>query len=55
MSEKTLQEKTLSISWLERFAVAQNSMNSLEAIQKLTKDSNQLVRAAAKQTLKNLI
>lgn len=55
VSEKTLQEKTLSISWLERFAVAQNSMNSLEAIQKLTKDSNQLVRAAAKQTLKNLI
>ncbi|BAZ13362.1 hypothetical protein NIES4071_52010 [Calothrix sp. NIES-4071] len=55
VSKTTLQEKIFSISWLERFAVAQNSTSSLGTIQQLAKDSNQLVRAAAKKSLEKYI
>ncbi|RUT02048.1 hypothetical protein DSM106972_061230 [Dulcicalothrix desertica PCC 7102] len=52
ISQEILQKKSLSISWLERFAVAQNLNTSLETLKKLTHDSNQLVCAAAKHSLK---
>lgn len=55
VSQEILQEKSFSGLWLERFAVAQNSNAPLETINKLAQDSNQLVRAAAKKTLKNLV
>ncbi len=54
ISQELLQEKSLSISWLERLAVAQNSQTVREILNQLAKDSNQLVRAAAKDTLQNL-
>lgn len=52
ISQEILQEKSLSISWLERFAVAKNLNASLETLKKLTHDTNQLVCAAAKHSLK---
>ncbi len=48
ISQDLLQEKSRSISWLERFAVAQNPQTSLEILKQLAEDSNQLVRAAAR-------
>ena len=54
-SQEILQQKSLSISWLERFAVAQNLNTSVGVLKKLAQDSNQLVCAAAKQSLKALV
>jgi len=54
ISPELLQEKSLSISWLERLAVAQNSQAVREILNQLSEDSNQLVRAAAKDTLQHL-
>lgn len=54
VSQVILQEKSLSISWVERFAVAQNLNTPLETLNKLAHNSNQLVCAAAKHSLKNL-
>lgn len=48
ISQDLLQEKSRSISWLERFAVAQNPQTPLEILKQLAADSNQLVRAAAR-------
>ncbi|MGL6339227.1 MAG: hypothetical protein ACRC80_08815, partial [Waterburya sp.] len=42
-----------SLDWLERYAIAQNPNTPLDIIQKLTNDANKVVRAAAKDNLKN--
>lgn len=52
--KELLEEKSYSISWLERFAVAQNLHSSAELLQRLTEDSNQLVRAATRNSLQKL-
>ncbi|PHJ53887.1 hypothetical protein VF14_35555 [Nostoc linckia z18] len=54
ISQDLLQEKSLAISWLERLAVAQNPAATQQIIIKLAQDSNQLVRATAKDRLQNL-
>ncbi|MEH1934599.1 MAG: hypothetical protein V7L14_12940 [Nostoc sp.] len=54
ISQELLQEKSLSISWLERLAIAQNPQATQQILIQLTQDSNQLVRAAAKNRLQNL-
>ncbi|OYD90904.1 hypothetical protein CDG76_29755 [Nostoc sp. 'Peltigera membranacea cyanobiont' 210A] len=54
ISQELLQEKSLSISWLERLAVAQNPQATQQILIQLAQDSNQLVRAAAKNRLQNL-
>ncbi len=54
ISQELLQEKSLSISWLERLAVAQNPQATQQILTQLAQDSNQLVRAAAKNRLQNL-
>lgn len=54
ISQELLQEKSLSIYWLERLAVAQNSQAAQKILNHLAKDGNQLVRAAAKATLRDL-
>ncbi|MEH1943278.1 MAG: hypothetical protein V7L01_24075 [Nostoc sp.] len=51
--QELLQEKSLSISWLERLAVAQNPQATQQILTQLAQDSNQLVRAAAKDKLQN--
>ncbi|MBW4507806.1 MAG: hypothetical protein KME64_15015 [Scytonematopsis contorta HA4267-MV1] len=48
---ETLQEKSYSLYWFERFAVAENPQTSNEIINILVEDSNQLVRSAAKASL----
>ncbi|MEH2214426.1 hypothetical protein [Nostoc sp.] len=53
ISQELLQEKSLSISWLERLAVAQNPQATQQILIQLAQDSNQLVRAAAKDKLQN--
>lgn len=40
-----------SLSWLERYAIAQNPNTPLTIRQKLAKDGNRVVRAAAKASL----
>lgn len=42
-----------SISWLERYAVAENQATSLELLETLVSDGNWIVRAAANQNLSN--
>ncbi len=54
ISQELLQEKSLSISWLERLAVAQNPQATQQILIQLAQDSNQLVRPAAKDRLQNL-
>ncbi|MEH2127971.1 hypothetical protein [Nostoc sp.] len=54
ISQELLQEKSLSISWLERLAIAQNPQATQQILIQLAQDSNQLVRAAAKDRLQNL-
>lgn len=54
ISQELLQEKSLSISWLERLAIAQNPQATQQILIQLAQDSNQLVRAAAKDKLQNL-
>ncbi|MDZ8139196.1 MAG: hypothetical protein RM049_28595 [Nostoc sp. DedQUE04] len=54
ISQELLQEKSLSISWLERLAVAQNPQAIQQILTQLAQDSNQLVRAAAKDRLQDL-
>ena len=51
VSKEILESKSLSVSWRDRFAVAQNSTTPLKILNKLAIDSNQLVRAAAKDNL----
>ncbi|MEH1951883.1 MAG: hypothetical protein V7K77_33765 [Nostoc sp.] len=53
ISQELLQEKSLSISWLERLAVAQNPQATQQILIQLAQDSNQLVRAVAKDKLQN--
>ena len=48
ITQELLQQKSNSIFWMERLAVAQNPQASRNIIEKLREDSNQLVRAAAK-------
>ena len=50
---KLLRTKLSSLFWLERYAIAQNPNTPLYIIQKLTNDGNKVVRAAAKDNLKN--
>ncbi|MGV0106635.1 hypothetical protein NSTCB13_05463 [Nostoc sp. DSM 114160] len=54
ISQELLHEKSLSIYWLERLAVAQNPQADQKILNQLAKDGNQLVRAAAKATLRDL-
>jgi hypothetical protein len=42
---------SLSTSWLERYAIAQNFNTPYPIIQRLTKDGNRIVRATAKNRL----
>lgn len=51
ISPEILEEKSFSVFWLERYAVSQNPNISSKTLQKLSNDSNQLVRACAKQRL----
>lgn len=51
VSEQILKLQALSDSWLDRCAVAQNSNTPFEAMQKLSKDANSIVRAAARANL----
>ncbi|MEM7593543.1 MAG: hypothetical protein AAF383_18855 [Cyanobacteria bacterium P01_A01_bin.83] len=46
-----LQQKSSSLLWLERYAIAQNPNIPLELIQELANDANKIVRAAAKDNL----
>lgn len=46
-NQELLQEKSNSISWVERLAVAQNPQITQDIREKLAQDSNQLVKAAA--------
>lgn len=48
IDRELLAQKSSSVLWLERFAVAQNPQTSPETIERLAEDSNQLVRAAAR-------
>lgn len=46
-----LAEHSNSISWLERYAIAQNAKTPKAPLNKLAKDSNRIVRATAKESL----
>lgn len=48
VSEEMLAEKSLSIRWLDRLAVARNARTPVSVLQRLTEDANVLVRAAAR-------
>ena len=50
VSQDLLQKKSNSVFWVERLAVAQNPQIPQNIIEKLAKDCNRLVRAAAKST-----
>ena len=50
--QEILLEKSCSVSWLERFAVAQNPKTTTDILQNLAKDSNQIVMATAKEYLR---
>ncbi len=54
ITQELLQKKSISISWLERFAVAQNPRADKIILNKLAEDCNQFVRAAAKGTIISL-
>ena len=51
ISSNLLAENALSDCWWERYAIAQNPNTPLTIIQKLAKDGNRIVRAAAKTRL----
>ena len=46
-----LQEGSQSVSWIERYAVADNSATPIEIEQQLARDGNRIVRAVAKAKL----
>lgn len=46
-----LAENSNSISWLERYAIAQNPKTPLETLKQLAQDGNRIVRATAKESL----
>ena len=48
---KFLQQKSFSLYWLERYAIAQNVNTPVNVIHKLAIDANKIVRAAAKDNL----
>ncbi len=48
LSQERLTEATFSVCWSDRFAVSQNPNTPLDVLKKLAQDSNQLVRAGAK-------
>ena len=50
-SKKNLEKFSVSLHWLERYAIAQNSNTPLDIIKKLKNDANKIVRAAAKDNL----
>ena len=49
-----LVENCHSISWLERYAIAQNSKTPIDTLKTLVRDSNRIVRATAKENLERL-
>ena len=51
VSKEILELQSLSVSWRDRFAVAQNNQTPLNILNELELDSNQLVRAAAKRNM----
>ncbi len=51
LPRERLEEGANSSSWIERYAVAQNTAIPLEIKQQLTHDSNQIVRAVARDNL----
>ncbi|MDY6902917.1 MAG: hypothetical protein SWZ49_33320 [Cyanobacteriota bacterium] len=51
--EEILTQGANSAFWLERYAVAENQATSLEIREKLARDGNWIVRAAANQSLSN--
>jgi hypothetical protein len=54
VNQELLQKKSNSIFWLERLAVSQNYLASKNILEKLTEDCNQVVRAAAINTLQQI-
>jgi len=46
-----LAENSNSISWLERYAIAQNKKTPEETLKQLAQDGNRIVRATAKESL----
>ncbi|MGL5079342.1 MAG: hypothetical protein ACRDBG_26370 [Waterburya sp.] len=46
-----LRENCNSISWLERYAIAQNKQTPQETLEILAQDNNRIVRATAKETI----
>ena len=54
IAQGILQKKSNSTFWVERLAVAKNSKASQDILDKLAEDCNQLVRAAARDTLQHL-
>ncbi len=52
IDQEMLVEKSRSIYWLERFAIANNPQIALERLYQLAEDSNQLVRAAARDVIR---
>ena len=48
--QKILEEAVNSASWIERYAVANNPSTPIEIKQQLSQDSNQVVRAVARDT-----
>ena len=49
-----LAENSNSISWLERYAIAQNKKTPQHTLEILAQDGNRIVRATAKETLEKL-
>ena len=49
-----LAENSNSISWLERYAIAQNPNTLRDTLEVLAQDGNRIVRATAKETLEKL-
>ncbi|MEM9272218.1 MAG: hypothetical protein AAGA80_04525 [Cyanobacteria bacterium P01_F01_bin.143] len=50
-----LAENSNSISWLERYAIAQNPKTPTDTLKQLAQDGNRIVRAAAKESLNIII
>ena len=53
VSGKALAENSRSLAWLERYAIAQHPNTPPDTLHILAKDSNRIVRAAAKANLQN--
>ena len=49
-----LAENSNSISWLERYAIAQNPNTLRDTLEVLAQDGNRIVRATAKESLEKL-